>query len=55
MLTPNRVSARKEGALAEGLIMKATLDTNVIIHLYDAGLEEVLHSSFDKIYVYEYY
>ena len=34
--------------------MKATLDTNVIIHLYDAGLEEVLHSSFDKIYVYEY-
>jgi predicted nucleic acid-binding protein len=44
----------KEGALTEGLIMKATLDTNVIIHLYDAGLEEVLHSSFDKIYVYEY-
>lgn len=34
--------------------MNSTLDTNVIIHLYDAGLGEVLHSSFDKIYVYEY-
>lgn len=35
-------------------MMKATLDTNVIIHLYDAGLEGVLYSSFDEIYVYEH-
>jgi hypothetical protein len=44
----------KRDALAEGSKMNSTLDTNVIIHLYDAGLGEVLHSSFDKIYVYEY-
>lgn len=34
--------------------MNGTLDTNVIIHLYGAGLETVLHESFDKIYVYEF-
>ncbi|MDD4778801.1 MAG: hypothetical protein PHV53_11010 [Fermentimonas sp.] len=44
----------KRGACAEESMMKATLDTNVIIHLYDAGLEGVLYSSFDEIYVYEY-
>ena len=44
---------QREGDVCAGvLMMKATLDTNVIIHLYDAGLAEMLHSSFDEICVY---
>ena len=34
--------------------MKATLDTNVIIHIYEADLEDALHSNFEQIYVYEF-
>ena len=34
--------------------MKATLDTNIIIHLYDVGLEEAIFSSFEEVYVYDF-
>lgn len=34
--------------------MKASLDTNVIVHLYRAGQQEILFSCFDEgIYIYE--
>ena len=34
--------------------MKATLDTNIIIHLYESGLEDILFNCFDEVYVYEH-
>lgn len=34
--------------------MDASLDTNVIIHLYNANLQSVLFNRFEKIKVYEY-
>lgn len=34
--------------------MKASLDTNVIIHLYKAGLQQVLFDVFDEgVFIYE--
>lgn len=35
-------------------MMKASLDTNVIIHLYKANLQEVLFERFDKLLVYSF-
>lgn len=34
--------------------MEASLDTNVIIHLYGAGLQEILFRRFSKIIVFEF-
>lgn len=34
--------------------MDASLDTNVIIHLYNANLQDVLFSRFEKLKVYEF-
>lgn len=34
--------------------MKASLDTNVIIHLYEANYQHILFDSFEEIYVYEF-
>ncbi len=34
--------------------MNASLDTNVIIHLYKAGLQNILFQRFDNVYVYEF-
>lgn len=34
--------------------MDVSVDTNVFIHLYKSGYEEILFSLFDNIYVYEY-
>lgn len=34
--------------------MRASLDTNVIIHLYEAELQNILFMRFDEIYVYEH-
>ena len=34
--------------------MNASLDTNVIIHLYKAGLQNILFERFDNVYVYEF-
>jgi predicted nucleic acid-binding protein len=34
--------------------MNASLDTDIIIHLYRAGNKELLYSLFDGLYVYEY-
>ena len=34
--------------------MKASLDTDVIIHLYQAGKKEMLFSFFEELFVYEY-
>ncbi len=33
--------------------MRASLDTNVIIHLYRAGLQRVLFDIFDEVFIYE--
>ena len=34
--------------------MRASLDTNVIIHFYRAGLQEILFSFFDEgVFIYE--
>ena len=34
--------------------MRASLDTNVIIHFYKAGLQEILFSFFDEgVFIYE--
>ena len=33
--------------------MKASLDTNVIIHMYRAGKQELLFQLFEEIFVYE--
>ncbi len=33
--------------------MRASLDTNVIIHLYRAGLQSVLFDIFDEVFIYE--
>jgi len=35
-------------------MMNASLDTNVIIHLYKANLQSILFNRFEKIYVYEF-
>ncbi len=34
--------------------MDASLDTDIVIHLYKSGRKELLFSSFDKLYMYEY-
>ena len=34
--------------------MRASLDTNVIIHLYKAGFQELLFTRFEKLMVYEF-
>lgn len=34
--------------------MDVSVDTNVFIHLYESGYKEILFSSFDSIYAYEY-
>lgn len=34
--------------------MEASLDTNVIIHLYRAGLQEILFRRFSKVKVFEF-
>lgn len=34
--------------------MDASLDTNVIIHLYKANFQDILHSRFEKLKVYEF-
>lgn len=34
--------------------MEASLDTNVIIHLYRAGLQDILFRRFEKVKVFEY-
>lgn len=34
--------------------MEASLDTNVIIHLYKANLQKVLFGRFNKLIVYEF-
>lgn len=34
--------------------MEASLDTNVIIHLYKSNLQSVLFARFDKLKVYEF-
>ena len=34
--------------------MNVSVDTNVLIHLYKAQSKELLFSSFDKVYAYEY-
>lgn len=33
--------------------MRASLDTNVIIHLYRAGLQNILFDIFEEVYIYE--
>lgn len=33
--------------------MRASLDTNVIIHLYRAGLQNILFDVFDEVFIYE--
>lgn len=34
--------------------MRASLDTNVIIHFYKAGLQDILFSFFDEgVFIYE--
>jgi hypothetical protein len=35
-------------------MMRASLDTNVIIHLYKAGFQELLFTRFEKLMVYEF-
>ena len=34
--------------------MDASLDTNVIIHLYKANLQDVLFNRFEKLKIYEF-
>jgi predicted nucleic acid-binding protein len=34
--------------------MRASLDTDIIIHLYKAGNKQLVYSLFDEVYVYEY-
>ena len=34
--------------------MNVSVDTNVLIHFYKAKSKELLFSSFDKVYAYEY-
>lgn len=34
--------------------MDASLDTDVVIHLYKSGKKELLYSSFDKLYIYDF-
>lgn len=34
--------------------MEASLDTDVIIHLYKSGKKDLFFSSFRKLYIYEY-
>jgi len=34
--------------------MEASLDTNVIIHLYKANLQDILFNRFEKLKVYEF-
>ncbi|NLK68018.1 MAG: hypothetical protein GX283_02505 [Clostridiaceae bacterium] len=34
--------------------MDASLDTDIIIHLYKSNKKELLFSSFDKLYIHEY-
>lgn len=34
--------------------MKASLDTDIIVHLYTAGSKQLIYSLFDGVYVYEY-
>lgn len=36
------------------LNMDVSVDTNILIHLYNAYSKELLLSSFDKVYAYEY-
>ncbi len=33
---------------------RASLDTDIIIHLYKAGNKRAVYSLFDEVYVYEY-
>ena len=35
-------------------MMDASLDTDIIIHLYKSNKKELLFSSFDKLYIHEY-
>lgn len=34
--------------------MDVSVDTNILIHLYNAYSKDLLLSSFDKVYAYEY-
>jgi hypothetical protein len=34
--------------------MDASLDTDIVIHLYKSGKKELLYSSFDKLYIYDF-
>lgn len=34
--------------------MRASLDTDIIIHLYKAGNKQLVYSLFDEVYAYEY-
>lgn len=35
-------------------MMDASLDTDIVIHLYKSGKKDLLLSSFDKLFIYEY-
>ena len=34
--------------------MEVSLDTDITIHLYNAGKEELLNRYFDKLYIHEF-
>lgn len=34
--------------------MDASLDTDIVIHLYKSGKKELLYSSFHKLYIYDF-
>lgn len=34
--------------------MDASLDTDIVIHLYKSGKKELLYSSFEKLYIYDF-
>lgn len=35
-------------------MMDASLDTDIVIHLYKSGKKNLLFSSFNKLYIYDY-
>ena len=35
-------------------MMNASLDTDIVIHLYKSRKKELLYSSFDKLYIYDF-
>lgn len=35
-------------------MMNASLDTDIVIHLYKSGKKELLFSTFNELFIYEY-